>query len=88
MFCSKIFLSKIFLVKIFDKYFDCENIFCPALLIAHPLLPYLKPPALLTHSAGIFEVKCDRQTKDELTDRTHPASTFCLFYCIRLNIAI
>ena len=45
---------------------DCESIFGPPLLIAHPLLPYFK---LLTPLSGIFEVKCDRQT-NELTDRT------------------
>ena len=58
------------MVKIFAKYFFCcENIFGPLLLIAHPLLPYIKPPPLVTPSSGIFEVKCD-ETKDELTDRT------------------
>ena len=67
-FCSKIFLPKIFLVKIFDKYFYCENIFGLLLLIAPPLVPYLKPQPLLSPSSGIFEVKCDR--RNELTDRT------------------
>ena len=70
IFCSWIFLTKIFLVKIFDKYFCCQNIFGPPLLIAHPLLPYIKPPPIVTPSSGIFEVKCDRRRTNLRTGRS------------------
>ena len=67
IFCLNIFLPKIFLVTIFDKYFYCENIFGLLLLIAHPLVPYLKPQPLLSPSSGIFEVKCDRRNETKRT---------------------
>ena len=80
IFPENIFDENIFGVNIFDENIFGVNIFGYN-IFSDPSsiwLPYKQPLPLLSSSSGIFEVKCDRQTK-----RNHGpdgARNDCSFY--------